>query len=358
MTTSDFFQPGGGGHGPEAEAAERREAEAARWLLQHRGGLDAAGRAAFQAWLAADPRHGEEYAELERVWSRLDRIPRAAIDRLGPVAAVPAPVAAKRFWPRWLPAGGAALAALVLAAGWAWTQWRPEAEFSAEYATGRGQQDRVALPDGSRLDLDADTRVRVSFYRGRRQAVLERGRSMFEVSRNPERPFEVLAADVRVHVLGTRFSVGRSRSPFAGEERVVVAVEEGHVQVQSASSRSLVDLLPGRGGRPVADLTGGQGIDADAGKGLGEVERITPGAVAPWRGGRTLFDDVPLAEALAEFERYGDTGLVIRDPRVAALRVSGNFDLRPAAGFAKALPVSLPVKLVPHGDGKLEIVLE
>ena len=368
MTIEDFPGPQERQRRSDASAAERREEEAARWMLRGREGLDAAEQAAFQAWLAADPRNQQEYRALEQLWDGLDRAPRAAVERLrqqpGPVQILASPGAQAtgrkstgRSPRRWRGMAAAA-AALVLSVSWIGSQWQPGVQHSVQYTTGRGEQRSVTLPDGSRLDLDADTQVKIMFYPDRRRAVLERGRSMFEVSRNPQRPFEVVAADVSVQVLGTRFSVGRSRSPVSREERVAVAVEEGHVRVQSSAARTLVDMLPGRGRTTTADLTGGQGIGVAERGEIGQVRKVSPGTVAPWRSGRAMFDDMPLAEVLAEFERYGDTGLVIQDPRVAQLRVTGNFDLRPARGFARALPVALPVRLVPHGDGRQEIVLD
>ena len=50
---------------------------------------------------------------------------------------------------------------------------------------------------------------------------------------------------------------------------------------------------------------------------------------------------VPLAQALAEFERYGDTGLVVRDPAIAALKVHGSFELQQVGGLDWIWPGSL-----------------
>ncbi|MFS2055731.1 iron dicitrate transport regulator FecR, partial [Variovorax sp. CT11-76] len=73
-----------------------------------------------------------------------------------------------------------------------------------------------------------------------------------------------------------------------------------------------------------------------------------------WREGRANFENTPLAQALAEFERYGPTGLTVRDPAVAAMRINGSFDLRQFGAFAKALPQVLPVRLQPR-EGTTEI---
>jgi len=67
--------------------------------------------------------------------------------------------------------------------------------------------------------------------------------------------------------------------------------------------------------------------------------------VAAWRTGRISFNDTPLTEALAELERYGNTGLVVLDPTVGALRLGGSFNVRQVDALAQALPSLLPVRL-------------
>lgn len=97
-------------------------------------------------------------------------------------------------------------------------------------------------------------------------------------------------------------------------------------------------------------LTVGQAVAADAAGALGPVTAVAASGVALWREGRVAFDGTPLSQALAEFERYGDTGLRIRDPAVAALRLNGSFDVRKVDNFARALTRALPVRLEEQAD--------
>ena len=173
---------------------------------------------------------------------------------------------------------------------------------------------------------------------------------MFSVQGDKARPFDVLAGPLRITVVGTRFSV--RYTPSLGSQQVQVAVEEGHVRVARADAPR-----PGEG-RPGADaveLTAGQAVAADGEGRLGPVVPVAAQGIAPWRGHRVNFDNTPLAAALAELERYGDTGLRVRDPAVAALRVTGSVDLRRVGDFARSLPHVLPVRLVPR-EGVDEVV--
>ena len=100
----------------------------------------------------------------------------------------------------------------------------------------------------------------------------------------------------------------------------------------------------------VVELTAGQQVSSNAAGVLGHVAAVAPAGIAPWRDGRVSFDDTPLSQALAEFERYGAIRLVVRDASVAALRVTGTFDPRRLDNFMRALPKVLPVQLRTQGD--------
>lgn len=333
------------------------ELAAARWATRRQAPLDPADETGLRDWLAKDPAHAAALARNEASLHRVRQLPDSEIRRLRaglpartadpgsqqPMRqqlAVPAPA---RFRIRWAPALVGAIAASVLVvSGWlGWQAWLQQPLLVAEYHTARGQRLPVELPDGSRLLLDAASSIEVRLFRDRRVVRQLSGQAMYSVAPRPGQPFEVVAGGVRVEVVGTRFEVRHGGSD-GHPGPVEVAVEAGRVRV-GADAPSIIEL--GAGQAVVADATGR----------LASPHSVAAGAVAPWRRGRIEFDDTPLVEALAELERYGDTGLVIRDPDVAAMRLGGSFDLTRLATFAQALPVLLPVRLAPH-DGKTEIV--
>lgn len=255
----------------------------------------------------------------------------------------------------------AAVAFALVSGSWlGWDHWRRQPVYEQAFATGRGQQVVVHLPDagpGSRLQLDTATQARAALYRDRREVRLGDGQAVFAVQRDPARPFHVYAGRLRITVVGTRFMVRHTGSGLAAGQ-TVVAVEEGQVRVARLSEAATRPGGPAEvetaGGEGVA-LTAGQSVVADAQGRLGAVAQVAPAAIAPWRDGRISFDHTPLATAIAEFERYGRTGLVVRDPAVAALPVGGSYSLQQARRFAETLPLVLPVRLLPVG-GELEVV--
>lgn len=338
------------------------------WLVRRQDGLTPEEEAEFQEWLAADPGHARALEQVEGVWGRMDDLPGDGVDALRaglppgapaaePASARPRPAPrpaqpGRRGWllglGRLVPqAAAAAVAFSVVGGGWyGFNAWQRQPIFEQTLATARGQLKEVTLPDGSTLWLDTATRAEVTLYRQRREVRLTEGQVLFAVQSNPEQPFDVLAGGTRVNVVGTRFTVRRTRSGVGDEGSVSVVVEEGRVRV---TGRSVSHELAGPGAGEAVELGAGQSVSADA---TGVLGPVNSGAAAPaaWREGRISFNGTPLAQALAEFERYGDTGLIILDPAVAALKVHGSFDLRQVGAFVRALPQVLPVRLRPADD--------
>ncbi|MDO6386375.1 FecR domain-containing protein [Uliginosibacterium sp. 31-12] len=350
-----------------AQDQDPLDIEAATWALRRRNGLDTAGEAELADWLKADPRHGAALEDMEHTFDELRHLPdehlaslRAGLGEraagVPPQAPAPAwPPAlprppARSGWRAWLQGGwlpqamAAALACVVVAGAWlGWQQWQLQPGFVQAYATERGQQLSVTLPDaasqGSTLQLDTASRAEVRLFRDRREVHLQEGQVMFVVHPDAQRPFHVWAGGVRVTVVGTRFSVRHSQSGRdAGQ--TVVEVEEGRVRVAPATVDARLASV---------ELHAGQRVVADGRGQLSAPAALPPTAVAPWREGRVSFDQTPLADAIAEFERYGHTGLVVRDPAVAALPVGGSYTLRQFQQFARALPQLLPVRLESRG---------
>lgn len=364
---------------------------AALWATRRSGGLDAAGEAEFQVWLRAHPAHPRVWAEMDASLDPVQRLPENQVQQLKaglnapaqPVAdrpalpSTPSPSVLSSAAPRsgrpassgrrsWLagighffPQAATALAVVALVGGgWmGWDHYRAQPTFAKDYATARGQHLSVELPDGSTLQLDAATQAQVRLYRDRREVQLLEGQAMFAVAANSEQPFNVGAGPVRVTVVGTRFAVRHVHSGMDADS-TVVAVESGRVRVARAAPAAPAAPVEGPARAAEAErveLTAGQSVTADPAGHLQSVVGIAPGNVAGWRQGRISFNDVPLSDALMELERYGDTGLVVRDPSVAAMRLGGSVNLRQVGVFVQALPSLLPVRLEKR-DGQVEIL--
>jgi transmembrane sensor len=389
-----------------AQAQDPLDVEAATWVTRCRSGLSAEGEADLQAWLAADPRHAEAFADMDATFGDVKQLPdddvaslkaglpQAPMAQPGRSAQLPgsaepheplkrptathrAAAAGPRLWAGlsgWLSAGwgqllphaaAAAIAFALVGGGWmGWDHWRQLPTFEQTFVTVRGQQLTAALPDavagalpqGSTLQLDTGTRLEARLYRDRREVRLTDGQAMFTVKSDAERPFHVWAGALRITVVGTRFSVRHTPSGL-GAGQTIVSVEEGRVRVARANPASGAggdgaEILSegGPADLPAVELTAGQMVVADDAGHMGAVASVPASSIASWRDGRISFDQTPLAQAIAEFERYGRTGLVVHDPAVAALPVGGSYSLKQWQRFAETLPQVLPVRLVQRGE--------
>lgn len=333
------------------------------WFVRRR---DTAWRSddevAFQTWLASDARHGAAYARCDRQWKRFDGMPddlmvrmrrnlardKALMETLQPSPAVAMPSRRRFLQP------AAALAGVAMVGGVGVLTWRhlqAQPTWVQAFQTERGQQRSVRFPDGTALRLDTATRVEVAYYRQHREVRLVDGQAVFDVLADAARPFHVLAGSLRVTVVGTRFSV-RHTPGLPGNDGVRVAVERGKVRV------ALADATAVGGADRLADvlLTAGEQVVGDAQGVLGPVAAVPSDGIAAWQNQRVSFVDAPLGQALAELERYRPTGLLVRDPAVAALRLSGTFDPMNPATLRIALPRVLPVRLQETAGDQAEVL--
>ncbi|NIF82518.1 iron dicitrate transport regulator FecR [Comamonas sp. Tr-654] len=348
------------------------EVAAVEWHSRWEQGLSENEHEALRQWLAEDAAHDAAFRCLTQDMAVLRSAPsdmvakaRSSFERetiasggsSAQSASGPAKPKAMEGWARagallnWIQPRSALVAACcaaAFAAGTGWHQWM-QPTFESSYVAQKGQQKLVTLPDGSELAMDTDTQAQVTMYRDRREVRIADGQIMFSVAADPKKPFHVLAGPARVTVLGTRFSV-RYRNQGADAGAVNVSVEKGHVQVASSysSTNAKADL-------PV-ELLAGQGLRVSSNGVLGQVASVAPGSVALWRKGLVRFDNTALVDALFELERYGSTGLEIRDPAVAAMTIGGSYQIDRPGEFARMLTQILPVKLVSEPSGKTEIV--
>jgi transmembrane sensor len=302
---------------------------AAEWLLRQEQGLNPHEEAKLQQWLAEDPAHLKAWQDFGGISLLLDQLPSSGTDALRRQVRHPKPTQrCSRFAPQM---AMVSCAMVVMVCSLLWFDAR-QPVYQQTFTTARGQNFSKELPDGSTIELDTNSRLQVTLYQNRREAKLLQGQAMFHISKNPERPFHVLTEAAQITVLGTEFAVRN----ISGQ--VSVAVKEGRVRV-TPSAKTPVILLAG---------------DSLSLSETGAVQKkIPPSGVGSWRSGRISFDNTPLSEALAEFERYAPTGLQLNDPALGRLRISGSFEVAKFQQFTRALPLVLPVRI---SDGRIVAV--
>ncbi len=316
---------------------------AGRWATRRASGLDAAGRAELQAWLRADPRHAAAFAAADPVSSPLDwPLHAGALDR---VLAGLAERAARRRARRRRLAQTGALAALLVAGFMVFVRPGTEARSPApEPALVVHGPELRTLPDGSTVELKGDADLRVDFSATARRIELRRGTAHFTVRKDPARPFLVTAGGITARAVGTAFLVGLETG------QVALVVTEGRVAVDRPAAAA------GTTTAPLALVQAGESL---------AVDRTGPPSAAPrlsalpdherrerlaWRTPRLEFNGTPLRDLVAAVNRHNRPQLVLGDPDLADLKLSGTLSADRVDALLEMLDADFGVAAEPAGE--------
>ncbi|PTX91260.1 FecR domain-containing protein [Opitutus sp. ER46] len=326
---------------------EAVEATAAVWLSLRDRGMTAAETEAFVRWLQESPEHAAVFEELQQTWRDFDQLATLLRPGAAPDPDTLAPRRRRRFARLPLVSLAAAAGLALLALG-IW-EWRGPQHF-AETPVGAFQ--KIDLPDGSVAQLNTDSAIDVDMRGNERRVRIVRGEIDFAVRKDRAHPFIVSAGRVEVRAVGTAFNV-RAR-----DARVEVLVSEGLVQVCDAVKRQPL-LPPAAGtGEPAYLAVGDRAVisappPAAAEPVAVQVQRVSGEQLRralAWQERRLEFDDTPLGEVVAEFNRYNRVKLVVTDAQLAARPFSGTFRTDGYEALVALLQHSFGVTVVRQGD--------
>ncbi len=269
--------------------------EAAAWFLrmQQSDGNDAEQKA-FEAWLSQSSAHRAEYQQYARLWHNLDYLERKPQKKCSATAA--------------------GLLALVFLFGAA--QWLSRIEDVIVTATG--ERERIVLADGTAVDINTDTQLRLALYGFTRKAIVEHGEALFKIGSERFRAFEVRAGNGVIRHIGTEFNVVRENG------RTTVAVLEGAVEIRLENQYRTTIV---RGGQQLSYTE----------QGLSDMLPADTETVTAWRKNRLIFRDTPLSEAVRQINRYHTRPIRLGDPQLSTLSVSGEFNATDRDGLIRAL---------------------
>ena len=377
---------------------------AAAWFVRvQNDDLDVDEIAEWQQWLAESPAHREAFDQMCALWEDLGKLPDRTLPALAsgdrveetPRAAADARTCVKdsthssalddhpgdsarqseadadgprmSLWPRTLAA--CVLLAVALASFYALYgegMWlRPQ---TTVFTTRPAEHLQVALPDGSTLWLGAQSLVWIKFSADKRNVVLERGEAFFEVAKNKRRPFKVSAGSASITAVGTAFNVRKA------DERVLVGVSEGAVRFARAShDRPDPDFSEGirsvGGGFNTAtetasqrrvplelELRAGQQVVFEGSTDTLRVREAAPETMSAWRSGRLEYIGEPLKYVVADINRYSKRPIVIEDPAIGELLVTGTVFERDIDAWLRSAADILPVSIDRSAGDRIVLV--
>ncbi len=309
--------------------AEDVEATASEWLARRvTDNWTEANEVELNNWFAQSPAHRIAFLRLESAWGYTSRL--GALRDLGPRRkpndASPSSMrTALRV---------AAAIVIVAAAGLS------AAIYSAEprekiYTTAVGGHETLKLADGSQIELNTDTVLRLVYGKSVRKATLERGEAYFQIAHDASRPFSVQVGAHRVTDLGTKFLIRRAKSELE------VAVTDGLVRLEATNSSN---------NEKPALLSKGDVIVVASHATV--LRHKPPQKIADelgWRRGVLVFDNATLAGAVAEFNRYNTKKLAV-SPSVAHMAIGGTFPASNIEAFTELAQDVLGLRIENHGD--------
>jgi len=308
-------------------SVETLEDQAATWLLRRNFlGWSDDDQKELEAWLAASSSNRVTYWRLNAALSRTDRLKalRQPMRQTSP--------GSQKLWPKRVRAIAVVALISVGAVGTLHYLTNSDAE---EISTALGGHKVVMLADGSRIELNTSSTIRIHRKRDRRAITLIKGEAFFDVRHDVERPFTVDAAGQRITDLGTKFVV-RNLS-----DRVEVALLEGRAHLAplgDASKARQTDLLPG----DVAMATN-HSLSVIKASSESIAEKLS------WRSGQLMFRNTALSEVARQFNRYNRGKLIIKGA-AADVQVDGTFPANDPQTFTKIAADILHLQVEQRGD--------
>jgi transmembrane sensor len=348
------------------------------WVLLNSGGATAADHQAFGEWVARSPERVEAYLQSIRLAQALRsdktrwpdtpveevicaaRAAPAAVSHLPLTLQSETPVAqadgeAQESVPFWVPrerraSGAAGLRVLVpriaaaaaitlgVLAGASYFLWSPQ-----RFQTALGEQRSVVLNDGSVVTLNTSSSIQVSMVKDRRTVTLLSGEALFQVAHDASRPFEVKTGDTTIRAVGTQFDVDRRTTG------TTVTVVEGKVAVFTAPAGS------NDGEASNLPLAAGEQLTV-APQRKSHTVRANVAAATAWTQRKLIFENRPLGEVAAEFNRYNRQSIDIRSPELRSQEVTGAFQANDPDSFMLFLAKIPDVNIERSSDGRSFVV--
>ena len=193
-------------------------------------------------------------------------------------------------------------------------------------------KNNIKLPDGSLLALDIDTKLEVTFYKNKRDVVLQKGKVLFSVAKDKNRPFIIKTENSQIEVLGTVFEVDSTE-----KNNTSVSVKEGRVKVSSFLQNDKTKVL--------SILEKGQSLSFNNFAKVKELKKVNPNHVASWEEGYLYFEKTSIKEAFEKFSRYIDIEVTFDRYENSIHKIDGQFTIQEFDKFLYILPKIYPIKI-------------
>ncbi|MEQ1560107.1 MAG: FecR family protein [Methyloglobulus sp.] len=318
------------------KSTKQQYEQASYWVsLLHDRNCTPQQQLVFQAWLSQSPQNQHAYQEVEALWQEMGGLEALAKPQLEAARLYLSNSSSKR---RWQPAQSLAIAASILLLVIAVPFVRLILD-NGIYHTAKGGRTHIQLSDGTRIDLNTDSEIKVAYTFFERKVRLERGEALFTVTHDADKPFEVAASNGFIRDIGTQFNV------YKQADKVAVTVLEGEVSVSYQQAKTRQNLMAGM------QLIYRQNGQNQLANNDGNIQDV-----AAWRDGQIIFKSQRLETVLEQLSRYHSVQLNVGNAKLAALKVSGSFPTENLDLALNTIAASLPVQFIHQGTSDMVLV--
>lgn len=321
--------------------------KATEWFVRrHSDVTSARDDQQFCEWLSEDSNNSDRMEEVEQHWLELEGLSSWADQELHELSR------RRSTGKFWSPPRAFALAASLCAVALIGVFWITYQNPTVRVETAKTEQRQLTLDDGSRVHLNTESIVEVSYSDASRQVVLESGETVFDVAHDSKRPFVVTVEGISVIAVGTRFSV---RHDFGEPIRVTVIDGKVAVVKDVTGLRSRVAPKPIEIMKTEGVIVGkDEQVTIDPQGKVSAVKHVNAREVTSWLEGKLIFRETPLKEVVTEISRYVP-GEILVVPEIAETPVSGILYIRSKESMVELLASA--VSVIPVRESSETIVL-
>lgn len=338
------------------------EEEASEWLVRLDGDEAPTNEelASLKEWINRSQSHREQLTRLARHWDNANILTELSNTSYSQ----PQKVRNKNHWMSSAIAASIVLVSFLIGIAFFQENIQSSIAENGLYETRIGEQNTITLADGSIIQLNTNSNVQVDYTDDLRSITLLQGEAHFEVSKDPSRPFEVMAGNGKVVAVGTAFAVRLNR------DALKVTVTEGKVELEALRPALIPEAIEGQSSEQleintavsaatnehfsrdegIGFLEAGQSVEFEPLK-YTNVEEIVEvleqegmDQALAWRRGLLLFSGEPLTEVVQEINRYSNVKIEINDPAIAEIRVGGQFKVGETEAMLKVLASNFNVE--------------
>lgn len=171
-----------------------------------------------------------------------------------------------------------------------------------------GSKSEIILPDGTKVQLNGATTFAYDVDNSRQRLVRLSGEAFFEVAKNPDCPFRVIANDLQIEVTGTSFNVNTYKKDI-----IETSLLTGQIKISGGSLPQTYVLTPG-------EKATYSGADKEL-----KITKVDVHVETGWCGNYLIFDSEPLVDVIKKIERWYGVEIELRCPQIGQDLLSGSF---------------------------------